>query len=406
MNVLLIHLAFSSLNEPGGTRHYELARHFVSKGHNFTAVASNLTYKTGKRIIRRRGLFSEQNLEGVRILRAYTYPSLHRSYMWRVVSFLSFMVTSVLVALSTESIDLVMGTSPPIFQAISAWFVAKFRRRPFLLEIRDLWPEFAIDIGVLKNPMLIILSQWVERFLYTRATHLLVNSPAYLDYLMTKGVPMAKISLIPNGVDSDMFDPDAKGERIRQELKLDKKFVATYTGAMGLANDIQTILKAANRLHDQANIHFLLVGDGKERGNLELLTLQLKLSNVTFTGARPKSEIPEILATSDVCIATLKDIPMFRLTYPNKVFDYMAAARPTILAIDGVIRKVVEAARGGVYIPPGDDEALANAISNLYLNQSLRKDMGLAARSYVCLHFNRHHQAEVFIKLLQRLTKN
>ena len=197
MNFLLIHQAFASPDEPGGTRHYELARYCVERGHRFTIVASTVSYLTGQPAAAGRTLITEQDLDGVRVMRAYAYPSLHRSYVWRAISFLSFMVTSVIAALRAGPVDLVMGTSPPIFQAASAWLVATLRQRPFLLEIRDLWPEFAIDIGVLKNPALIALSRWLERFLYAHAMHLLVNSPAYRDYLLGKGLPAAKITLIP-----------------------------------------------------------------------------------------------------------------------------------------------------------------------------------------------------------------
>lgn len=404
-HILLIHQVFISPSEPGGTRHYELAQHLVRNGHRFSIIASDLNYLTGQRVVARGKLISEQNLDGIRVLRAYTYPSLHRSFSWRVISFLSFMFTSVGAALRAGPADLVMGTSPPIFQAVSAWLVAVIRRRPFLLEIRDLWPEFAIDIGVLKNRGLILLSRWLERFLYDHATHLLVNSPAYRDYLISKGVPAVKISLIPNGVDPAMFDPDSRGERIRHECRLDGQFVVTYAGAMGLANDISTILRAANHLRDQPWIRFLLTGDGKERPNLESLSRQLQLPNVTFTGPRPKAEMPEILAASDAFIATLKDIPTFRTTYPNKVFDYMAAGRPTILAIDGVIRQVVEAAGGGLFVPPGDDVALAEAVCRLYRNRLAAQDMGIAARFYVAEHFNRRDQARDFTELVHRLAQ-
>ena len=165
MRVLLIHQAFVSPDEAGGTRHYELGKYVVSSGHQFTIVASDLSYLTGKAINQQRSLVFEQQLNGIRILRAFTYPSLHRSFAWRVISFLSFMVTSVWAGLRAGPIDLVMGTTPPIFQAVSAWLVALLRRRPFLLEIRDLWPTFAIDMGVLHNPLLIILAKWLERFL-------------------------------------------------------------------------------------------------------------------------------------------------------------------------------------------------------------------------------------------------
>lgn len=403
MQVLLIHQAFVSPDEPGGTRHYEMARRCTARGVRFTIVASDLSYLTGKPTVARKGLIAEQEMDGVRVLRAYTYPSLHRSFVWRVVSFLSFMLSSVVAAFKAGRTDLVMGTSPQFLQAVSAWFVALVRRRPFLLEIRDLWPEFAIDMGVLRNGVLIRLSRWLERFLYSRATHLLVNSPAYRDYLIAKGVPANKISLIPNGVDPDMFDPDDRGERARQELGLKGKFVVTYAGAFGLANDLATVLRSAARLRDESDVHFLLVGDGKERSNLESLARELQLTNLTFAASLPKSEMPGILAASDACVATLKNIPMFSTTYPNKVFDYMAAGRPTILGIDGVIRQVIEKAGGGVFVPPGDDAALASAISELSRDRIRARQMGSAARAYVVKQFNRNQQANEFVELATRL---
>ena len=405
MNVLLIHQAFASPNEGGGTRHYELAHHCIGKGHNFTIVASNLSYLSGKRTTKILSLCIEEILDGIRVLRAYTYPALHRTFIWRVISFFSYMFTSLLASTRSKDIDLVMGTSPPIFQAVSAWVVSTLRRRPFLLEIRDLWPEFAVDMGVLKNPILIHSSRWLEGFLYARADHLLVNSPAYRDYLIGKGVPPAKVSLIPNGVDPAMFDPNSNGKHIRKELGLTDKFIVTYAGALGLANDIPTLLRAANRLRENDQVRFLLVGDGKERSQLEALTKRLDLPNVIFAGSRPKSEMSEILAASDACIAILQDIRMFCTTYPNKVFDYMAAGKPTILAIDGVIREVLQAAKGGIFVSPGDDIALAEAVAYLADNRKQAKAMGIAARNYVVEHFNRYDQAQAFVDLINRLGK-
>ena len=403
MHTLLIHQAFVSPHEAGGTRHYEFARYLVGNDQQFTIVASDLSYLTGQKTIEHRGLVGRQELDGVTVLRAYTYPSLHRSFFWRIITFLSFMLTSLLAAWQAGKVDVVMGTSPPIFQAVSACLVAFLRRKPFLLEIRDLWPAFAIDMGILKNPLLIALSRWLERFLYHRATLILVNSPAYRDYLVGLAVPAGKIHLIANGVDPTMFEPTAKGEWVRQQFKLPSQFIVTYAGALGQANDIPTILQAAQQLQAQPQIHFLLVGDGKERANLQKMSQEMGLTNVTFTGSRPKSEMPAFLAASDACLATLQDIPMFRTTYPNKVFDYMAAGRPTILGIDGVIREVIEAANGGVFVPPGNPDRLAEAIIALSQRPAEAQAMGQAARRHVESHFNRHQQAQQFLALLQQL---
>ncbi len=403
MKVLIIHQYFAAPNESGGTRHYELCRHLIDAGHQATIVASDVNYQTGNRHTARRRLVTEQNLDGIRILRSYTPASLHRSFVWRVYALLTFMCTSVWGGLKAGRVDIVMSTSPPLFQPLSAWLISVLRRRPFLLEIRDLWPEFAIDIGVLKNPLLIWLSRMLEKFLYGRATHILVNSPAFRDYLIAKGIAGSRITLIPNGVDLETFRPDVDGSAFRQEFDLNDRFVVTYSGALGLANDIDTILRAADRLRDEPNIQILLVGSGKEQDRLEALAESLDLPNITFTGSRPKTEMPQVLAASDVCVATLQGIRMFRTVYPNKVFDYMASGRPTLLAIDGVIREVIEAADGGIFIPPGDDRALADAIRDLYNDREKAKTLGQNARRYVAAHFDRRQQAKDFEELLLRL---
>lgn len=404
MHLLLIHQAFVTPKEAGGTRHYELGSYLNSQGHKFTVVASNLSYLTGKRVDNGSLKGSGQTKDGIRILRAYTFPSLHRSFVWRVISFISFMLSSMWKGLFAGPVDVVMGTSPPIFQAVSACAIAILKRRPFLLEIRDLWPEFGIGMGILTNPILIRLSRWLETFLYRRASYLVVNSPAYRDYLIEKGVPATKITLIPNGVDPDMFDPVKKGERIREKYSLNGRYLVTYAGALGVANDIPTILRAAGHLRGEHRIHFLLVGDGKERNNLEKMAGRMSLENVTFTGTCSKKDMKDILAASDACLATLQNITVFQMTYPNKVFDYMAAGRPTVLGIDGVIRKVVEDANGGVFVKPGDSDELAAAIKGLNQSPGKAQEMGESARKYVVEHFNRKHQARQFFDLVERIT--
>jgi lipopolysaccharide/colanic/teichoic acid biosynthesis glycosyltransferase/glycosyltransferase involved in cell wall biosynthesis len=403
MKILIIHQYFAAPNESGGTRHYELSRHLVGQGHEVTIVASDLSYHSGQRVTVRARLLTRQDLDGIRLFRAYTYASLHKSFLWRVVSLLSFMCTSFWAAWRAGKVDVVMSTTPPIFQPLAAWLVALLRRRPFLLEVRDLWPEFAIAMGVISNPTLIWLARRLESFLYARATHILVNSPAYRDYLVARGIKPHKISVVPNGVDPAMFPPGVDGGRIRDEYGLDGRFVVTYAGALGQANDIGTLLAAAERLKDDPGVHFLLVGGGKEKENLRRQVHERQLTNVTIDDPRPKADMPALFAASDACVAILQDIPMFRTTYPNKVFDYMAAGRPIVLAIDGVIRQVVEKAHGGIFVPPGNEVALADAVRHLRDHRSEAEAMGRQGREYVCRHFNRHKQAVDFEKLLSAL---
>ena len=403
MKILLINQVFVSPDEPGHTRHFEMAQFLRARGHELVIVASDLNYQTGKKTIARKGLFSELTIDGVRVLRAFMYPALHRSYFWRIISFFSFMFSSVWAALQVRDVDLVMGTTPPIFQAVSAWFVAWMRRKPFLLEVRDLWPEFGVSMGVLTNPVLIALGRWLEKFLYSRATHILVNSPAYKEYMIGKGVPDKKITYIAYGTDVDMFNPQVDGSSIRAELGLQDKFVVLYAGALGQANDIATILRAAQRLKSSDKIYFVLFGDGKERPRLQGEAERMKLTNVIFAGVRAKKEMPLVVASADVCLAILQDIPMFRTTYPNKVFDYMAAGRATVLVIDGVSRDLIETSNGGVFVQPGNDELLAKTILELSKDPHRVQQMGQNARDYLVKYLDRRDKLNETLELLTRL---
>jgi glycosyltransferase involved in cell wall biosynthesis len=366
-------------------------------------IASDSNYQTGLRTVEGKGLSVEQVIDGVHVFRAYSTPTLHRSYLWRAISFFSFMFSSVWVALRVKDADLIMGTTPPIFQAISAWFVALVRRKPFLLEVRDLWPEFAISMGVIRNPVVIILAGWLEKFLYSRATHILVNSPAYKEYILGKGVPEKKITYIPYGTDINMFNPNTDGSSIRKKLRLKDEFLVLYAGAMGQAHDLYTVLRAAKRVNNEADVRFVFFGDGKERLNLERETQRLGLKNVLFAGVCPKKEMPFVIASADLCLAILQNIPMFRTTYPNKVFDYMAAARPTVLVIDGVIRKVIEASGGGVFVEPGNDELLAKTILELSKDPQRVKQMGENARAYLVKNLDRRDKLDETLQLLTSL---
>jgi glycosyltransferase involved in cell wall biosynthesis len=225
-----------------------------------------------------------------------------------------------------------------------------------------------------------------------------------VDYLVKKGVPPDKITLLPNGVDPAMFDPASDGNGVRKRLKLDGKFVVVYAGAIGPANDLDLLLEAAEELKKADScIRFLIVGDGKERKRLQAKAESQRLDNVLFAGAQPKREMRSFLASADACVAVLRNIPMFRMTYPNKVFDYMAAGRPVVLAIDGVIRDVVETARAGIYSSPGDAKSLAEAVRFLACHPEEREMMSRSGRSFVEKHFNRAEQTEQFVNLLHKL---
>ena len=396
MHILLIHQAYAALDEPGGTRHHELARYLVARGHRLTVIASPVSYLTGAAWVER-----HDDEPGIAILRAYTYPALHRSFVHRVFSFFSFMFSSFLIGLGVRDVDLVWGTSPPIFQGATAWAMARLKRVPFLFEVRDLWPGFAVAVGVLRDKTLIRASEWLEGFLYRHADQVVVNSPGFIDHVERRGAQ--RLALVPNGSDVAMFDPQLDGSDFRTAHGLEGKFLALYAGAHGMSNDLGVVLKAARLLDDQPEIAIVLLGAGKEKPALVEMAESMGLTNLHFLPPVPKSEMPLALSAADACIAILKPIELYKTVFPNKVFDYMAAGRPVILAIDGVIREVVEGAGAGIAVPPGDPAALAQAIRHLAGAPENALQMGLAGRRCVEGGFTRELLAEKLAVILEEM---
>ena len=388
MHILLIHQAFVTIAEPGGTRHHEMAKALVQKGHTVTIIASTVSYLTGKtgQPANPDRLSTDTN-PGISLIYTYTYPALHRSFFHRLLSFISFMISSFIAALRVRNVDLVWGTSPPIFQGFTAWLVARLKGAAFVFEVRDLWPAFAIAIGVLKNPILIRLSLWLEHFLYSKSDTVMVNSPGFIDHVRLKGA--RRIELVPNGADPEMFCASEDRQRKRILKKHEGDFICLYAGAHGLSNDLEVVLDAAALLYHESTINFYLIGDGKEKPNLQSKAAGMGLLNTIFLPPVPKEEMVQVLSEADACIAILKPLDLYKTTYPNKVFDYMASGKPVLLAIDGVIREVVEAASAGLFIHPGDPQDLAEKV--LYLKNHPKKSaqMGKNGREYILSNFNR-----------------
>ena len=395
MHVLLIHQAFATIQEPGGTRHHELALYLADCGHRITIIASPISYLTGRKIDSD-SKYSEH--EQIRIIRPWVYSALHRSFLHRVLNFLSFMISSFIAGLGVEDVDLVWGTTPPLFQGVTAWVLARIKRAPFLFEVRDLWPAFAVAVGVLNNRLLINVSEWLERFLYRGANALVINSPGFRKHVESKGG--RRVFLVPNGADVTMFHPENRGNSFRKENDLDDQFVVLYAGAHGMSNDLDVLLETANLLRALENVNFVLLGDGKEKPRLQQQAVLMDLNNVRFIDPLPKAKMTEAISAADVCVAILKPVDLYKTVYPNKVFDYMAAGRPVILAIDGVIREVVESACAGVAVQPGNPDALAEAIRVLEADPIKRKMMGQNGRRHIEKYFERSKLAEKLITIM------
>jgi glycosyltransferase involved in cell wall biosynthesis len=397
MNILLIHQAFAALGEPGGTRHHELARRLAAQGHQVTVLAGRVSYMTGGETGGAAAEFTDD--AGVHIIRCWTYRAWHRSFVHRVLSFTSFMASAFIAGLRVRKVDLVWGTTPPLFQGFTAWLLARLKRAAFVFEVRDLWPAFAVAVGVLRNPVLIRMSEWLEGFLYRHADRVIINSPGFRDHVVRRGA--RRVDLVPNGVEAAMFDPAADGAKFRRGHSWQGKYLALYAGAHGMSNNLGVVLQAAAGLQDRSDIVIVLLGDGKEKPGLMDKAEAMGLRNVCFLPPLAKAEMSEALEAADAGIAILLPLEVYKTTYPNKVFDYMAAGRPVVLAIDGAIRQVVESAGAGVFVPPGDPQAMAVAIRELADDPAAGRRMGLAGRACVEREFDRPATAQALTLSLQ-----
>lgn len=401
MNILLIHQAFVTTGDAGGTRHIEFARYLAAHGHHITIITSPVSYLTGENRLPGFYLWKKQEFEpNIEIRYCFTSSGMHKGFLPRLLAFFSFMISSFFCELSVPKVDLVWGTSPNIFQGWTAWLSARCKGCVFLLEIRDLWPEFAVAMGALNNKVLIRMSLWLEKFLYTHADAIIVNSPGFIPHI--RSICGKTAELVPNGSDPEMFVSRDNGAAFRAKYALGDAFVVMYSGAHGPANDLETVLKAAEILRENDGIRFVFVGGGKDKPRLQALAEEMRLPNVLFTPPVSKNEIADVMAAGNAGLAILRKLDLFKTTYPNKVFDIMASGRPVICQIDGVVREVVEQYNAGVFVEPGDAAALAEAVLALSADPRRCAQLGANGQAAIREHFDRSSAAAQLESILSK----
>ncbi|KJS19597.1 MAG: glycosyl transferase family 1 [Clostridiaceae bacterium BRH_c20a] len=406
MRIDILHQYFLKDNQAGGSRFNQFTKYW-SKNHTINVYAGMVDYASGKKFEEYKGkLFvSERNNDGVLVNRVHVSSSYNKSFIGRLWAYFSFTVFSTIKMLFAKSGDVIVVTSPPLTVALTALVVKSIKRKPLVFEIRDLWPESAIDTGVLNNKFLISFSYWLEKEIYKKADIINVLTPAFKEVLITKkGVPEDKIIYIPNGADNDIMLPGPKMNRIREKYHLEDKFVILYTGAHGVANKLEQLVYAANELKSIEEIVFMFVGDGMEKEKLIQLTKSMALENIIFVNSVPKLEIVDYINASDLCTAVLQKNDTFKTVYPNKVFDYMSCKKPILVAIDGIARKlVVEDSRSGIFVEPENIQAISQTILELKNNPRKLAMMGENGCEYVVENFSRENLSRNYIEHLEQL---
>lgn len=262
-------------------------------------------------------------------------------------------------------------------------------RIPWVLEIRDLWPESIVAVGAIRNPSVIKLLEWVERFAYEKADRIVPVTDSFKTYMLNKGIEASKIAVVKNGVDLDQYTPLDGVNSLAEDLGVRGKFVVSYFGTHGMAHHLETIFHAARRLSHSKNIVFLMVGDGAERQALVQMRDKMALDNVMMLDQQPKSRMRELWALSKVSLVLLKKSDLFKTVIPSKIFESLAMAKPIILGVEGESAELIQAAQAGICIQPEQADELAACVLELSENPELCRQLGKNGRKYVIEHFDR-----------------
>lgn len=382
------------------------ARHLAALGHEVTVVAEIPNHPAGRiHPDYRRTVWRRATEQGVCVIRVWVATSPAKTFARRIAFYLTYAVGATLAALpSTRRCDVVFATSPPLTVGIPALVYSWLHRVPLVIDIRDIWPALAVELGEMQNRRIIAVARQLELLLYRRASAVTVVTRGFKQYVQAQGVPEERIVLLPNGVAPEMFHPVARDDVLARELGLDSKFVVGFYGNHGIAQDLEGVLDAAALLSADDRIRFLFVGDGPVKADLLARQRRLDLSNVLFLPQVPQSEVLRYISLADVVLVPLRRLDLFRTFIPSKLFDFMACARPVVLQADGEARQILEEARAGVYVPPGDPIALARALVELAEAGPERLAMfGQSGHDYVHRHYLRRDQAARLERLLRTI---
>jgi colanic acid biosynthesis glycosyl transferase WcaI len=357
------------------------AKRWVQRGHHVNIVTSFPNFPDGKVFGGyRQSLFKRETLDSVDVLRVPTFIFPNRAIFLRIVDFLSFMVTSCIASFFVGRPDVVLATSPQFFTAVSGWFVSRVYRRPFVFEIRDLWPDSIVAVGVMKEGRAIRFIRMVEQFLYRQADLIVTVTSSSRDLLIARGIDGDKIAVVSNGIDTGQLTPGPAPIELRQRLGLENKIVVSYVGTVGMAHGLQLILDAAQDLRNLLpEMHFIIVGSGAEKSDLQRQASERGLGNVTFIGRVAHDEIVNYWRLSDITLVLLKDIPLFRTVIPSKTFEAMATGTPIVSNVRGELQTLLDQLGTAVMIEPNNLNALVEALETLARSPARRQALVTAA---------------------------
>jgi glycosyltransferase involved in cell wall biosynthesis len=399
MRILYIHQFFAMRDSSHPTRSYEFARRMVAQGHEVDMVTGSSRLPAAYRD----ALTARFDADGIHVRSAKNTYSNYMNYASRVLSFSRFMIVATWLSITAPRPDVVFATSTPLTVAIPGYIASRWHRRPYVFEVRDPWPDAAFQMGALAPTSFVgRAAKWLERFTYRKADAVIALSPGMVDFVLAEDTDPAKVHMIPNCSDTDLFHPGPKDREVVERYELEGKVVVGYTGAIGPSNAVHVIAEAARLLKERGrdDIVVLIAGDGKCRPEIERMKADLGLDNVVLAGSISKDRMPALLRTCDILLAHLAKVPVLYTGSPNKLFDALSTGRPIIVNSPGWTKPLVVDNDAGLFVDPEDAPQLADAIEALASNPAMRERMGTNARRVADERFNRDDQADRLIGVL------
>ena len=392
------------VNAPA-TRLDEHARQWVKDGHAVEVLTSIPNFPEGEVYDGYENRFTRETRAGIDVRRVPMYVSANQGVIKRTLSYLSFMLSAIWYARRSPTPDVVAATSPQFFAAIAGWWIARYHGVPFVLEIRDLWPESVVAVGAMERNAVIRFFERIERFLYREADRIVVVTDAFKRSIVDMGIPAEKIAVIKNGVElarwEEPLDPD-RLKNMRDAYGLTDKFVASYIGTIGMAHRAEVLLEAAMQC-DDPDVVFMVVGAGAQRDALAQRQAEVQESQFLLLDKVPKEDVPYLLALTDVSVVHLRDSDLFKTVIPSKIFESMATRTPIVLGVRGETQAIIESAECGIPMPPEDPDALVQAVMELKRNPEQHERMAQNGYAYVHDHFERQDLAREYADLLEDL---
>lgn len=389
------------VNAPA-SRTYDHLKEWKKAGHDVTVITCAPNFPKGKVYDGYKNkLYQTEVMDGINVIRVWSYIAENKGFFRRTLDYISFSVTSFLVGLFVKC-DIIIATSPQFFAALSGRTLSFFKRKPWIMEVRDLWPESIKTVGMMKDNLFIKYFEWQEKRCYRSAKHIVVVTDSFKKNLVARGIDAEKISVIKNGANRELFSPMEKDQAIISELGLEGKKIIGYIGTHGMAHRLDFILKCAKNMENKNDYHFLLIGSGARKEELLRLKEEKDITNVTMLDSVPKTEVNRYISILDLALINLRKSDLFKTVIPSKIFENAGMEIPILMGVEGEAQEIIERYGAGLCFEPENEEDFNRKLNELLTNDTLYAKCKEGCRK-LSVDFDRKKLAE---RMLQVIVEN